>query len=170
MTITDRDIRDQVQHAIDASEGVYDIATITRAIVQRWGRVDINDIDHDEFWALVGEHVVPDEDTMTTAITTADQWADALDAATTKDVSVGELVSFAYADGSICGVGIDITADDDTCRQLTSADGCWVIRYRAQDGFWTADSNDGCEGHDGENGADVYCDGSCRAAGRRSVA
>ncbi len=62
MTITDRDIRDQVQHATDASEGTYDVGAITRAIVQRWGRVDINDIDHDTFWALVGEHAVSDED------------------------------------------------------------------------------------------------------------
>lgn len=56
MTTTDRDIRDQVQHAVDASEGTYDVPAITEAIVARWGRVDIDTIDHDEFWALVGEH------------------------------------------------------------------------------------------------------------------
>lgn len=56
MTITDRDIEDQVQQATDASEGTYDVEGIVLAIVAHYGLVDINTIDHDEFWALVGQH------------------------------------------------------------------------------------------------------------------
>lgn len=49
MTTTDRDIRAQVQQAVDAS-------AITEAIVRRYGLVDIDSIDHDEFWSLVDQH------------------------------------------------------------------------------------------------------------------
>lgn len=79
---------------------------------------------------------------MTRTITTADQWADALDAETHTSASVGDLVSFAYADGSMCGVSINYETDDDHGRQLTSADGRWVVRYREQDGFWSAVDTD----------------------------
>jgi hypothetical protein len=56
MTLTDRDIRDQVQQACDASVGTYDVSAITRAIVDRYGLVDIDTIDDDEFWSLVMAH------------------------------------------------------------------------------------------------------------------
>lgn len=57
MTITDRDIRDRVQRAIDWDcEGTYDVPAITAAIVRTYGLVDIDSIDHDAFWTLVGEH------------------------------------------------------------------------------------------------------------------
>jgi hypothetical protein len=56
MAITDRDIYAQVSIAIDASEGTYDVDGITRAIVVRYGLFNIDSIDHDEFWALVGQH------------------------------------------------------------------------------------------------------------------
>lgn len=56
MTITDRDIRDQVQQATEASEGSYDADAIVREIVQRYGLVSIDTIDHDEFWAIVGQY------------------------------------------------------------------------------------------------------------------
>lgn len=57
--ITDRDIRDQVQQATDACEGTYDVPAITSAIVARYGLVDIESIDHDEFWAIVSEQCSP---------------------------------------------------------------------------------------------------------------
>jgi hypothetical protein len=76
--------------------------------------------------------------TDTTTPTTAGEWADALDAEVGNHETVGTMVSFAYADGSICGVSIDGEADDDYGRQLTSSDGLMVVRYREQDGYWTA--------------------------------
>ena len=59
MTIIDRDIRDQVQQAVDASAGTYDVQAITEEIVRTYGLVSINDIDHDEFWAIVLNSPLP---------------------------------------------------------------------------------------------------------------
>ncbi|SRR6266566_2339860 len=68
MTTTDRDIRDQVQRAVDASEGTYDVDAIIRDIVQRYGLVDVDTIDHDEFRALVAEHVIDGTITIDTQV------------------------------------------------------------------------------------------------------
>lgn len=159
MTTTDRDIRDQVQQAVDASEGTYDVDAIVREIVQRHGLVSIDHIDHIEFWAIVTsspmptcafpgdqEHdhemcrdaVVDAATTTVTVPTTASEWADALDAEVGNHETVGTMVSVAYADGSICGISIDGDADDDYGCRLTSADGLMVVRYSEQDGYWTA--------------------------------
>jgi len=54
--ITDRDIRDQVRQATDASEGIYDVDAIVRRIVSTYGRVSIEGIDTYEFWTLVMAH------------------------------------------------------------------------------------------------------------------
>lgn len=56
MTITDRDMLDQVQQATDASEGDYDNDAIVRELIQTYGRVDTGTIEHDEFWAIVLRH------------------------------------------------------------------------------------------------------------------
>jgi hypothetical protein len=42
-------------------------------------------------------------------------------------------------------VAISYEADDDYNRQLTSADGRWVVRYSEQDGYWRAADADTVE-------------------------
>jgi hypothetical protein len=84
---------------------------------------------------------------MTLTPTTASEWADALDAANKDhDGGAGDVVSWAYANGAVCGVDIDGEADDDNGRRLTSADGLMVVRYSAQDGYWAAVDTDTQEG------------------------
>lgn len=56
MTITSRDVTDQVKIATDASDGEYDVSAITAEIIERYGAVDVDTIDSDEFWAIVGRH------------------------------------------------------------------------------------------------------------------
>ena len=54
--LTDRDIRDQVKQVTDTCVGTYDVDALTAALIARHGRVSIEDLDADEFWALVWEH------------------------------------------------------------------------------------------------------------------
>jgi hypothetical protein len=66
MTITDRDIREQVFTAVNANgedlaEGI-DVEAITQEIMATYGRVDIDTIDTDEFWALVRKHDATQQD------------------------------------------------------------------------------------------------------------
>lgn len=56
MTFTSSNLRDQIVTATDASDGEYDIDAITAAIIEKHGAVDIDTIDTDEFWAIVGQH------------------------------------------------------------------------------------------------------------------
>lgn len=49
-------MRRAVQLAIDAIDGDYDVDAITNLLIQRHGLVDVDSIDHDEFWALVADH------------------------------------------------------------------------------------------------------------------
>ncbi|MCT2591162.1 hypothetical protein LHJ74_14805 [Streptomyces sp. N2-109] len=56
MTITRSDVRHQVATATDASEGTYDVDAIVAEIIDQHGAVDIDTLDHDEFWATVGKH------------------------------------------------------------------------------------------------------------------
>ena len=56
MTFTARELRDQVVTATNASDGEYDVDAITEEINQTYGAVDIDTIDSDEFWAIVGKH------------------------------------------------------------------------------------------------------------------
>jgi hypothetical protein len=56
--ITATDITYQVRQATDASEGTYDVDAIVAEIVQTYGRVDVDTIDHDEFWTIVLRHAV----------------------------------------------------------------------------------------------------------------
>jgi hypothetical protein len=57
MTFTDRDLRDQVRTATDASDGTYDVDAIVADIVERHGAVPVDDLDSDEFWGIVLQHV-----------------------------------------------------------------------------------------------------------------
>jgi len=63
----------------------------------------------------------------------------------TRGAPVGDLVSWAYANGTAAGIGIDGEADDDSGSQLTSADGQWVVRYSRQDSYWRAVDADAVE-------------------------
>lgn len=54
--ITYQDMLDQVRQATDASEGEYDNETITALLIERHGLVNIDDVDHDEFWRVVMDH------------------------------------------------------------------------------------------------------------------
>jgi hypothetical protein len=54
---------DQVQQAINASIGEYDDEAIMRELVDRYGLVDIDDIEHNEFWNVVMRHGKDDEPT-----------------------------------------------------------------------------------------------------------
>lgn len=56
MTFTSRDPTDQVTRATDASDGTYDVPAIVEAIIDRHGAVDIDTLDSDEFWSIVGAH------------------------------------------------------------------------------------------------------------------
>lgn len=56
MTFTSNDLRDQVRTATDASDGEYDVNAIVNTIIERHGAVDVDTLDTDEFWAIVGEN------------------------------------------------------------------------------------------------------------------
>lgn len=61
MTITSTDITRQVTESIEASgdptlTSSIDVTGIVGEIIQRYGLVDIDTIDHDEYWALVQRH------------------------------------------------------------------------------------------------------------------
>lgn len=56
MTFTSRDLTDQVTRATDASDGTYNVDAIVSEIVERYGAVDIDSLDSDEFWSVVGKH------------------------------------------------------------------------------------------------------------------
>lgn len=58
MTFTSRDLRDQVTTATEASDGTYDVDAIVEEIVERHGAVDVDTLEHDEFWAIVAKHAV----------------------------------------------------------------------------------------------------------------
>lgn len=74
------------------------------------------------------------------AITTAQEWADALDAhqQETGD-SAGEIISSGYANGQILGVTVDPNHPDaDDERAVIASAGGWVVRYVPQSGWWEA--------------------------------
>jgi hypothetical protein len=56
MTFTSRDLTDQVTRATDAADGEYDVPAIVEQIIETHGAVDIDTLDGDEFWAIVGSH------------------------------------------------------------------------------------------------------------------
>lgn len=73
-------------------------------------------------------------------ITTAVEWADALDAEMSRTgQSAGDLISHGYADGQVLGVVLDPEheAADDERGVIVSSFG-WVVRYMAQSGCWSA--------------------------------
>lgn len=53
---TQTNLRDQITAATDASEGTYDIDAIVEEIQNTYGTVDIDTIDHREFWNIVAKH------------------------------------------------------------------------------------------------------------------
>lgn len=56
MTITIREMRDQVRHVTDASDGTYDVDAITDELDEQFGLVDIDAIPSDAFWTIVLAH------------------------------------------------------------------------------------------------------------------
>jgi hypothetical protein len=58
--ITDRDVAFQVEQSLPPKgsperEGI-DTEAVTAAVIERFGLVDIDTIDHDEYWRIVREH------------------------------------------------------------------------------------------------------------------
>lgn len=74
------------------------------------------------------------------AITTAQEWADALDAHQKETgSSAGEIISSGYANGQILGVTVDLNHPDaDDERAVIASEGGWVVRYVPQPGWWEA--------------------------------
>jgi hypothetical protein len=57
MTITDRDLRNQIQEVIDAGEGdSIDVDGVYDEIHRAHGLVNLDDVDTDEFWTIVAKH------------------------------------------------------------------------------------------------------------------
>jgi len=54
--ITSTDVRAQVVIATDASDGEYDVDAITAEIIERHGPVDVDSLDTEEFWQILGKH------------------------------------------------------------------------------------------------------------------
>lgn len=61
MTITRRDIDNEIAQALDGSDRRFNVGALQDAFFERYGLVSIESVDHDEFWALVGEHDVTDQ-------------------------------------------------------------------------------------------------------------
>ena len=76
---------------------------------------------------------------MTETITTADEWATALDAELGQLYHgiVSDQVGAAFAAGTACGVGIAYDADDREGRRFVSVDGRWEARFEQSAGWWT---------------------------------
>ncbi|MEC3994027.1 hypothetical protein VSR01_10900 [Actinacidiphila sp. DG2A-62] len=74
------------------------------------------------------------------AITNAQEWADALDAHQKEaGQSVGDIISFGYADGEILGVVLDPNHPDaDDERAIVASAQGWVVRYNHSTGWWEA--------------------------------
>jgi hypothetical protein len=58
MTITFRDMLDQVRQATDASEGEYDNEEIVRELIEAHGLVNIDEIETNAFWRTVLDNEV----------------------------------------------------------------------------------------------------------------
>lgn len=56
MTFTSNDLRTQIVHATNASDGTYNVDAILEEILDKHGAVDIETLDTDEFWTIVGKH------------------------------------------------------------------------------------------------------------------
>jgi hypothetical protein len=100
MTFTARDLRDQIIRATDASDGDYDVDAITEDITAKYGAVDIDTIDTDDFWAIVAEH----------AAETAD------DSTYTAEISISSKVAL----GDKCAV--TVVNNDDVRQGMESTD------------------------------------------------
>lgn len=55
-TITAADLTTQVERATDASDGTYDVPAIVADILDTHGAIDIDTLDHAEFWGIVAAH------------------------------------------------------------------------------------------------------------------
>jgi hypothetical protein len=56
MTITDRDMYNQVANALDGSDGDFDVEAIVYELKMTHGLIDIDDVSEKEFWAVVQKH------------------------------------------------------------------------------------------------------------------
>lgn len=76
--------------------------------------------------------------TTATTITSAAEWADALDA-DMGGRSLSDYISIGYADGTLAGVPIAYWDEraDDARGTVVSADGRWVVRYLPRSNWWT---------------------------------
>lgn len=60
--ITDKDIERVVAESLTAYTGEFDVRGIVDEVIARYGRVDIETIDHDDYWTLVAKHAAPEDD------------------------------------------------------------------------------------------------------------
>lgn len=58
MIINRSHIEYHVKQATDASDGTYDNEAIVAEIVDKYGMVDIDTIEHDDFWDIVIKHAI----------------------------------------------------------------------------------------------------------------
>jgi len=56
--ITDRDMRTQVIAALDGRDAEFDVYAIVEDIHERYGLIDVETVDHDVFWLIVGRHAI----------------------------------------------------------------------------------------------------------------
>ena len=56
MTITDSDITTAVAATLGEHADAHDVDAIVRDIINRYGRINVDTIDHDEYWTLVEAH------------------------------------------------------------------------------------------------------------------
>ena len=63
MTITDRDMAEQLDQTLDAGYGGedFDRPAIIRELMETYGRVDLDSIPHDDFWTVVQKHDIGPE-------------------------------------------------------------------------------------------------------------
>jgi hypothetical protein len=59
ITITDRDMRDQVERSLEGwtgGPGSFDVPAIVEALQARYGLTHIDEIPSDDYWAIVEKH------------------------------------------------------------------------------------------------------------------
>lgn len=71
----------------------------------------------------------------------AGEWSDALDAfQAASGMSAGEIISWAYADGTACWVPVDPEHPEADDERGVLASGNWVVCYDEQSGYWTGET------------------------------
>ncbi|NEC08909.1 hypothetical protein [Streptomyces sp. SID7909] len=54
---TAEDMKDQLRSVLDATAGVYNIERIFKALIQRHGVQDLDEMNTHDFWTVVGQNI-----------------------------------------------------------------------------------------------------------------